>query len=115
MGHRDPPSNHPSHPRDVASDLAVLDGLLGTLTDVLDIREVFDRVSQLVQGVLPHDVLGVMEISEKGDRIRLLATAGLPGAQKFEAPITGQDFLTKPWNIRVIDDILELSRISQRG
>jgi GAF domain-containing protein len=82
------------------------DGLLSTLTDVLDIREVFDRVSQLVQRVLPHDLLGVMEISEKGDRIRLLAAAGIAGApQNFEAPIVGPDFLTKPWNIMVIDDV----------
>src|SRR5215472_2047704 len=105
MGLGEPPSDRSKHPRDVVSDLEVLDGLLSTLTDVLDIRDVFDRVSQLVQRVLRHDVLGIMEISEKGDRIRLLATAGLPGGHpNFEAPILGPDFLTKPWNIMVIDD-----------
>ena len=62
----------------VASDLEVHDGLLSTLTDVLDIRDVFDRVSRLVQGVLPHDALGVMEISEKGDRISNGARQVLP-------------------------------------
>ena len=99
-------SDRSGRPREVASDLEVLDGLLSTLTDVLDIREVFDRVSQLVQRVLPHDVLAVTEISEKGDRIRLLAAAGIAGGpQNFDAPIVGPDFLTKPWNIRVIEDV----------
>lgn len=105
MGLGDPPSDRSKRPRDVMSDLEVLDDLLSTLSDVLDIREVFDRVSQLVQRVLPHDVLGVMEISQQGDRMRLLATAGLPGGQNFETPIPGPDFLTKPWNIMVIDDV----------
>src|SRR5215831_10929036 len=77
-------SDRSAHPRDVASDLEVLDGLLGILTDVLDIREVIDRVSQLVQRVLPHDVLGVGEISENGDRIRLLAVAGITYTQRSE-------------------------------
>jgi pimeloyl-ACP methyl ester carboxylesterase len=64
-------SGRPADRRDLASNLEMLDGLLNTLTDVLDIREVFDRVSQVVQGVLPHDVMGVTEISERGDRITL--------------------------------------------
>src|SRR5215471_10712781 len=106
MGSAGHASDRSAHPRDVASDLEVLDGLLSILTDVLDIREVIDRVSQLVQRVLPHDVLGVMEISENGDRIRLLAVAGIAGGtQNFEAPILGPDFLTKPWNIRVVEDV----------
>lgn len=60
MGRGDPISDRPLRPRDVAADLEVLDGLLSTLTDVLDIREVFERVSQLLQRVLPHDILGIM-------------------------------------------------------
>jgi transcriptional regulator with GAF, ATPase, and Fis domain len=83
----------------------MLDGLLNTLTDVLDIREVFDRVSEVVQRVLPHDVLGVMEISENGDSFRLLATAGLSQRQTFEAQVPAPDLLTKPWNITILDDV----------
>jgi len=106
MGSGDHGSERSGHPRDVASDLDVLDGLLSALTDVLDIRAVFDRVSQLVQQVLPHDVLEVTEISEKGDHIRLLAAAGIAGGpENFQAPILRPDFLTKPWNIMVIDDV----------
>ena len=95
----------PAQTHDLTSSFETLDSLLNTLTDVLDIREVFDRVSDLVQRVLPHDVLGVMEISEKGDHIRLLATAGLPDRQTFEAQVLAPDLLTKPWNIAIFDDV----------
>lgn len=45
MGHGGDLSDRVGRPRDIASDIEVLDGLLSTLTDVLDIREVFDRGS----------------------------------------------------------------------
>src|SRR5262249_35348978 len=110
-GHASDPS---VHSRADASVLEVLDGLLSILTDVLDIREVIDRVSQLVQRVLPHDVLGVGEISENGDRIRLLAVAGIAGEpQNFEPPVPGPDFLTKPWKTMVIDDVSNHSFFSE--
>ena len=38
-------SNRPAQHEDLASRLEIINGLLNTLTDVLDIREVFDRVS----------------------------------------------------------------------
>lgn len=69
----------PTQQHDLASLFEILNGLLNTLTDVLDIRELFDRVSQVVQRVLPHDLMGVMEISEAGDRIRLHAGADSMG------------------------------------
>src|SRR5262249_61136400 len=77
--------------------LDVLDELLDTLTDTLDIRERIERVRQVVQDILPHDVLGVAEISTGGERLRLIATAG-PGAAgpAFELPLTEQNFVTKP-------------------
>ena len=54
----------------------MLDGLLNALTGVLDIRDAFEQVSKLVQRVLPHDLMGVIEINERGDRVRLYAGAG---------------------------------------
>jgi len=82
MGLGEPPSDLTPRSRDLASDLEVLDGLLSTLTHVLDIREVFDRVSEIVQPVLPHDIMGVVEINEAADRIKLLA-----GAAKGANPV----------------------------
>ena len=104
MGLGEPPSDRPKHPRDVASDLEVLDGLLGTLTDVLDIRQVFDRVSQLVQRVLPHDLLGVLEISDTGERVRVQMSAGVEIPPNFEANVP-QTLFTTPWDVMIVDDI----------
>jgi GAF domain-containing protein len=42
-----------------AKNLEVLDGLLNTITGVLDIREVFDRVSEIARRVLPHDMMAL--------------------------------------------------------
>ncbi len=92
--------------RERAETLAMLDGLLDTLTDILDIRDAFDRISEVVQPVLPHDLLGVMEISDSGDRIRVLALAGKAGLPRdFEAPVLEPDYFTKPWDAKIIDDI----------
>ena len=99
------PHSKQSKPPDVASDLAVLDGLLSALTDVLDIREVFDRVSKLVQPVLPHDGMGVVEINETADRCRIDAGAGLPTATPtFEIPAPDPEML-KQWDALVLDDV----------
>jgi len=99
-------SDRPAHSRDLASDIEVLELLLNTLTDFLDIREVFDHVSQAVQRILPHDLLGVMEISESGDRIHVLALAGRHGLPRdFETPVLEPDYFTKPWDVKIIDDI----------
>jgi transcriptional regulator with GAF, ATPase, and Fis domain len=105
MGLGEPPSDRTSRSRDLASDLAVLDGLLSTLTDVLDIREVFDRVSKIVQPVLPHDIMGVVEINQAADRYRLLAGAGSPtGSPPFEGAIADPEML-KRWDAVVLDDV----------
>jgi hypothetical protein len=63
--------------RERASKLEELDVLLNALTDVLDIREVFDQVSKVAQRVLPHDLMGVMETNETYDRLHLHVVAGL--------------------------------------
>src|ERR1051326_8948007 len=92
-------------PRDLAADLQVLDGLLNTLTDVLDIREVFDHVSKVVQPVLPHDMMGVLEIDETGERFTLYAGTGIsPATPNFEGAIPNREML-KQWDALVLDDL----------
>ena len=43
---------------------------------VLDIREVFDRVSVIAQKVLTHDAMGVTTILERENRLRVHAVSG---------------------------------------
>src|SRR5215468_3298481 len=44
--------------------LQALDELLPTLTDVLDIREVFAQISDIAQRVIPHDMIALPLLSE---------------------------------------------------
>jgi two-component system response regulator FlrC len=91
---------------DDAASFALIDGLLDTLTDVLDVREVFDRVSQLAQPVLPHDIMGVVLPGEHGLTLRLFASGG-PDAirEPFELSVRAPGLLTQPWEFRIIDDL----------
>src|SRR5262252_8155875 len=95
-------SNRPAQHEDLASRLEIINGLLNTLTDVLDIREVFDRVSQVVQSVLPHDMMGVVEISEGGDRIRLHAGTAKPD-HTYEAAVDPQ-ILMRTLDAMIVED-----------
>src|SRR5476649_203692 len=65
--------------------------LLRTIAEVLDIRDVFPRVSAIVNDVLPHDALDLM-FQDRGGRVTLEArsTDDLPehggGTETDEAP-----------------------------
>jgi hypothetical protein len=70
---------------------------------VLDIREVFDQVSQVVQRVLLHDLMGVMEISEAGDRILLHAGAGSgEPIPPYEVAVPDPQILTRPLDAMIM-------------
>jgi two-component system response regulator FlrC len=91
--------------RERADNLLMLDDLLAALTGVLDVREVFDRVSVIVQKVLPHDAMTVTSVLESGDRIRIHAISGFTDfPASFEAPLPEPELLTEPWEFRIIDD-----------
>jgi transcriptional regulator with GAF, ATPase, and Fis domain len=94
--------------RERANNLEMLDGLLDTLTGVLDIRQVFDRVSAIAQRVLPHDALSIAEILGDGTMVRLHATHGLgdvPEPLDLKAP--DPRLVTEEWDYRIIDDARE--------
>src|SRR4051812_20536474 len=55
--------------------LQVLDQLLPTLAGVLDIREVFDRVSDIARQVLPHDLLALPLLAEDRETVTAYAVA----------------------------------------
>jgi transcriptional regulator with GAF, ATPase, and Fis domain len=65
-----------------------LDGVLGSLADSLDIREVFDRLSEAVQPVLPHDVLVLTELGDRGRTFRVVAVAGEAGSPVPTDPVS---------------------------
>jgi GAF domain-containing protein len=71
------------------ANLDLVAALLDTLPHVLDVHDLFERVSQVVQRVLPHDALSVVEPTERGDRLRV--RIGRPSSpdvpSTFEVPI----------------------------
>ena len=100
--------------RERAANLEMLDELLKTLADVLDIRDVFDRVSQIAAKVLPHDAIAVTELSEGRDRVRWYASRGLGDLPvPFETPVPDPQLLNEPWDFVLMDDIAEAPLYSE--
>jgi transcriptional regulator with GAF, ATPase, and Fis domain len=56
--------------------LESLERLLHTMAESLDIRHVFEHVSDVVRGGLPHDVLAMTSWGEDGQSFRVYALAG---------------------------------------
>lgn len=88
--------------------LAIVDELLTTLIGVLDVREVFTRVSEVVGRVLEHDAIALPVITEDRQHAILFATAG-PAALAYPRhhpiPDTAQYLLTDPWEFEIVDDL----------
>ena len=69
-----------------------LRGLLHTMAGSLDLRSVFSKVSEVVRGGLPHDVLALTSWGEGGASFRVYALAGAEiDDPEFFAPTTISD------------------------
>src|SRR5262245_28801050 len=91
-----------------AANLEMLDGLLATLTGVLDIREVFDRVSQIAQKVLPHDAMGLPILTDDREHVIPFATSGFPSGTVpliQPIPLSVRPLLTEAWDFQIVDDL----------
>jgi transcriptional regulator with GAF, ATPase, and Fis domain len=89
-----------------AANLEVLDGLLATLTGVLDVREVFDRVSAIAQKVLPHDAMSISELIDNGVKVRIHASHGLGQLREpFDMVLPEPRMAREPWDYRLLDDV----------
>ena len=59
-----------------ADNLEMLDGLLKTLAGVLDVREVWDRVSEISHKVMTHDAMTISIPTDDGQRWTIHVTTG---------------------------------------
>src|SRR5207247_1280709 len=59
-----------------------IEALLGTLAESLDVREVFQRLSDGMQSSLPHDMMVLTELDPRTRTLRIVAATG-----DFEIPI----------------------------
>jgi transcriptional regulator with GAF, ATPase, and Fis domain len=90
------------------ANLEMLDGLLGALTGVLDIREVFAQVSDIASRVLPHDAMGLPILTDDRQHVIPFATHGLPsGTVPLIQPVppSMRHLLTEPWDSLIVDNM----------
>ena len=95
-----------------------LRGLLQTMAGALDIRHVFDKVSEVVRGGLPHDILAITSWGGDGTSFRVYAMAGATGDPEFfePQPLSGDDLAQLRRDAYVIHDVdAEVSSTSLRG
>src|SRR5581483_9799280 len=92
----------------------MLDELLPTLTTVIDLRSVFERVSEIVRRVIPHDALGLPILTEDRQHVGPWATVGLaPGTFRPIQPLpAGARYLfDQPWEYEIFDDVTRAQAI----
>ncbi len=87
--------------------LKAVDDLLGAITGVLDVREVFDRVSEISRTVLPHDALLLGRVTPDRQAIRIWAHTAVPqGLQVPDVvPLPDPDIVDRAWDFMLVDDI----------
>ena len=83
-------------------------GALEVMTDVLDLRSVFERVSAVASRVLALDAISIPVISDDGQQVRAFATAGIPddpypSSRAF--PEHARHLLRDPWTFEIVDDL----------
>jgi transcriptional regulator with GAF, ATPase, and Fis domain len=89
------------------NSLVLLDGILNTIRDVLDVREVFDRIFELSQSAMPHDAMAIAVASRDQTHIKMYATTGAirhlqPG---LEIRMPDPTLVQKEWEYDLIDDM----------
>jgi two-component system response regulator FlrC len=87
--------------------LELLDGLLNTLTGVLDVGHVFEQVSGIARRVLAHDMLSLSLISEDRESVILHAVTGDASALPTTVPLPDhlKPLLTEPWEHLIHPDL----------
>jgi two-component system NtrC family response regulator len=86
--------------------LAVVEQLLVPLASVLDVRDVFARVSDIAGRVLPHDAISLPVISEDETRVVAYATT-VTGNYPTGHPVTDlmRRLMTEPWEFEIFEDL----------
>jgi two-component system response regulator AtoC len=99
-------SRHAAALREREANLSMLDGLLATLTGVLDVREVFAQVSHIASRVLPHDVMALLLALPDSQEILVHAITGNTVRPPSRIPISAShELLTPGWDHLRYDDL----------
>ncbi len=83
-----------------------IEALLGTLAESLDVREVFQRLSDGMQVILPHDMMCLTELDVRARTIRISASAGKADIDPPQGSVQLTDAeLDRRVEFEIIDDI----------
>src|SRR5262245_39778440 len=86
--------------------LRELNGLLPALAGVLDLRDVFEKVSAIAKPVLPHDGMAVVLHDDDGQTAAVHAIAGgRPRDLPERYPLSERGLPRGSWEYEIIDDI----------
>jgi PAS domain S-box-containing protein len=87
-----------------ATTLELLDDLLATVTDS-DLPEVFARISEIAQKVLPHDGLGMPVLLGDGPQARRYGSSGLDTDKTPNVVEIPEAFLRPGWEYDLVHDL----------
>ncbi len=86
--------------------LSRVDHLVTTLAEVLDVRDVFDRVAEIAREVLPHDGMVVGQLVDEGKNVLMYATHGLNAAPVTKVSNISRNLLDdQSWEFLLIEDV----------
>ena len=90
-----------------AATFELLDGLLHALTGSLDIRQVFERVSEIARKVIPHDMMSLPMVSDDREHVVVHAVTGNEVAFPTTVPLPehNKPMLTDPWEYIIHPDL----------
>ncbi|MGE0812932.1 MAG: sigma 54-interacting transcriptional regulator [Vicinamibacterales bacterium] len=80
--------------------LEVVDGLLSTLSDVLDIGQVFEQVAAIARRAIPHDMVSLPLVTDDREHLLIHAVAGnhVTFPERVPLPPRLRWLLTEPWD-----------------
>jgi transcriptional regulator with GAF, ATPase, and Fis domain len=88
--------------------LSRVDHLVRTLADVLDVRDVFDRVAQIANEVLPHDGMLIGQLVDGGQNVLMYVTHGLNAESVSKVSNISRRLVTdESWEYLLIEDVRE--------
>jgi transcriptional regulator with GAF, ATPase, and Fis domain len=90
-----------------AERLDQLETVLATLAESLDVRQVFTRLSEAAQPIIPHHLMALTEVDLRSRLLRVVATAGSSDIERpTEAvPLTDQETHERTQEFQLVSDI----------
>src|SRR5262252_4488162 len=85
--------------------LEMVDRMLPTLFQVLDVREIFDRLSAIAKGALRHDLAALGVFNEYLTRVEVYVQSVEAPIRARGGPIPYPPVQTRAWLYRIVDDL----------